>query len=196
MNEPSRDRAVETLLSSDAREAAVARLSTAFAHDVLSIEEFERRTTAAYQARNANELERLLADLPVTRARAGAPLVPLQPIAPRVAAVFANVERGGVLAVPPHLDIRALFGNVELDLSEARFGAGVTEISIRALFGNVEIRLPPGAHVENHGSATLGSFTSQRSGSTEASEVRIQVTGRAVLANVELTADGRPRTDT
>lgn len=188
MREPSRDGAVTPLLTSEAREGAIARLSTAFAHDVLSLEEFERRTTAAYRARTANELESLLADLPATGASGGNPMVAFQPIASRIAAAFSNVERGGVVVVPARLDIRALFGNVELDLSEARFGPGVTEISIRALFGNVEIRLPPAAHVENHGSATLGSFTSQRSGSTEASEVRIQVTGRAVLANVELTA--------
>ncbi len=191
MREPSREGAVAPLLTSEAREGAIARLSTAFAHDVLSLEEFERRTTAAYRAKSSNELEHLLADLPVPRASGGDPVVAFQPIAPRIAAVFANVERGGVVIVPARLEIRALFGNVELDLSEARFEPGVTEISIRSMFGNVEIRLPRGAQVENHGSAMLGSFTSHRSGSMEPSAVRILVTGRAVLANVELTA-GRP----
>ncbi len=189
MVEPPRDRAVATLLLPEARDAAIAQLSTAFAHDVLSIDEFERRTAAAYRARSPGELDSLLADLPAPGSPRGAPALVSQPMAPRIAAAFANVERAGVLVVPAQLEIRAIFGNVELDLSEARFGLGVTEVSIRALFGNVEIRLPPGAQVENHGRATVGSFTSQHGSGSAGHNVRVLVTGRAVFANVELTTD-------
>jgi hypothetical protein len=176
--------------TTDAREAAIERLSHAFAHDVLSIEEFEDRTALVYRAASMDELASLVADLPSASVAADSGRqAGLAPMSPRIAAAFASVERGGVVAVPPRLDIRAVFGNVELDLSRAEFGPGVTEISVRALFGNVEIRLPEGAQVENHGAASLGSFVVNAAGDGSLSEVRVLVTGRAVFANIEFATD-------
>lgn len=176
--------------SLEAREAAVARLSAAFAHEVLSLDEFERRTTDAYRAASGTELAALVADLPATVGTNG-PSGALPEMPARVAAAFSNVERGGAAVVPPRLEIRAVFGNVELDLGTARFGDGVTEISIQAVFGNVRILLPPGVRVQNHGAATLGSFVSRCTSGGAASNAQVLVTGRALFANVELTDDPR-----
>ena len=172
--------------TSDAREAAIARLADAFAHDVLSMDEFERRTEMAYRAGSASELATLVADLPAATGTGGGQAVGLVALSSLVSAAFSNVARGGAMAVPPRLDIRAVFGNVELDLSEAVFGAGVTEISIRAIFGNVEIRLPSGARVESHGAATLGSYVVYPATGMSRREVQVLATGRAIFANVEL----------
>ena len=177
----------ESRLSASDREAAVSRLSAAFAHDVLPLDEFERRVADAYRATSPAELASLLGDLPAI-VEAGA--VSLASVPERVRALFGNVERGGAVVVPPRLEIRVLFGNVELDLSDARFGPGITEISIRAICGNVELRLPAHAVVENHGGGTLASFTCRAPvpagrGSAQG-ELRVRVTGRAVLANVEI----------
>lgn len=171
----------------DAREAAIARLADAFAHDVLSMDEFEHRTELAYRARSAHELATLVTDLPAATPQGG-PLAGPVAMPALLSAAFSNVVRGGAMVVPPRLDIRAVFGNVELDLGSAVFGAGVTEISIRAVFGNVEIRLPPGAQVESHGAATVGSFTVLPGAGGVRSEVRVLATGRAIFANVELGA--------
>ena len=199
MTDPVPPGAVERQPTAADRDAAVARLSSAFAHDVIPLEEFEYRTTAALRATSIAELAELLADLPAPAAagaggagRGGALAVPSL----RIAAVFGNVERGGPMDVPARLEIRALVGNVELDLSTARFGAGVTEIAISAVLGNVELRLPAGATVENQGRGVLASFTCRApaprgAAAGAASTVRILVTGRAVLGNVEIeTAPG------
>jgi hypothetical protein len=176
--------------SAQAREAAVARLSHAFAHDVLSMDEFERRTAAVYGAANGRELERLVADLPVaTRGQLPARGSDLPPMPARVAAAFSNVERSGAVAVPPRLDIRAVFGNVELDLRAASFHADVTEIVVHAIFGNVEITLPPGTRVENQGSAMVGSFSTRNDPGADPNGITVRVTGRAIAANVELTGE-------
>ena len=185
----------ESPLSASDREAVVSRLSAAFANDVLPLDEFERRVAEAYRAASRAELASLLGDLPAA-ADSGAG-VALASVPERVAALFGNVERGGAVVVPSRLEIRALFGNVELDLSEARVGPGTTEISIRAVCGNVELRLPAHALVENHGSGTLASFTCRAPlpahAASSAGEPRVRVTGRAVLANVEIgTAETAP----
>jgi hypothetical protein len=185
------------------REAAVERLSDAFAQDVLALEEFERRVATAYRAASTQDLVRLLADLPAptvseeTIPGGVAIAAPLVSMPPRIAAIFANVERNGPLEVPSRLDIRSYFGNVELDLSAAQFAPGVTEISIRAFCGNVELSVPTGAVVENYGSGILASFTSRapapgESAGAPPSIVRLRITGWAALGNVEI--DARPST--
>jgi hypothetical protein len=60
----------------------------------------------------------------------------------RIAAVLGNVEQSNSGVIPSRLELRAVAGNLELDLTGARFAPGVTEISIRAFMGNVEIQLP------------------------------------------------------
>ena len=193
MTDPVPPGAVSRQLTTAEREGAVARLSSAFANDAITMEEFERRTTLALRAASAAELAALVADLPAAADAAGLAsagnAVTRTSDVQRMRAVFGNLERGGTMDVPARLEIRAIFGNVELDLSAARFGEGVTEIAVRAVCGNVEMRLPEGAIVENRGSGILASFTSRARKGDAASagaHVRILVTGRAVLGNVEI----------
>ena len=52
----------------DARDRVIARLSDHFAHDVLAVDEFERRVTVAHTAESVDEIEALVADLPASEA--------------------------------------------------------------------------------------------------------------------------------
>ena len=196
MAEPVPPSAVSARLSAAERDAAVARLSAAFADDVIQMEEFERRTTLALRAGSAAELAALLADLPAPPAGARPAVAPASAgkavarasTAHRIRAVFGNVERRGTQEIPARLEVRSVFGNVELDLAGANFTAEVTEIAMHAVFGNIELRLPAGAIVENHGESTLGSFKCRApSVATTRDALRIVVTGRAVFGNVEIT---------
>ena len=197
MTEPVPPSGVTTRLTTAERDAAVARLSSAFAHDVIQLEEFERRTTLALRASSAAELAWLVGDLPApasdqaaARAVATVSSAPIAAMSYRVEAVLSNVERRGPMEVPGRLEIRAICGTVELDLSAARFTAEVTEIAIRAICGNVELWLPTGAVVENRGSSILGGFHHRASSPLGAAAVpdpvRVVVTGRALLGNVEV----------
>ena len=49
-------------------------------------------------------------------------------------------------------------GNVELDLTTARIGAGTSEIEIRCIMANVEITVPSDIRVISDGEGMLGSF--------------------------------------
>lgn len=180
-------------LTTDMREAVVARLSAAFAHDALTIEEFERRVGQVYRVTTAASLAELVADLPrdeaSARISAGRALAPPQPMAAHIGAFFSNVERASRLAVPPRLMIRTICGNIELDLRNAEFGQGVTEISVEAVLGNVEVKLPAHVAVENHGGSVMGSFAVVLAPGAHWSFARanaaVRITGRSVMSNVE-----------
>src|SRR5688500_7826337 len=108
------------------RDQIIDRLSTGFAEGAIDTEEFERRVTTVHRSESAAELEALLADLP-RPAQALVPshpprfLVPAGTASPRARtmSVFGSTTRTGSWAVPRHMDVRAVFGNVELDFCDA-----------------------------------------------------------------------------
>jgi hypothetical protein len=192
-------------LSPEEREAAVSRLSAAFADDVLEVSEFERRLTKVYEAQTAHALVALTHDLPVPAAdsgpkgspRSGSKAVsraesraldmdrlPVQ----KIRSVLSRVERDIRGPMPAVLDVRSAFGHVELDLRDAAFPPGVTEIRVRAVCGNVEIDLPEHVEIENDGRAVVGSFAvrHRRGARGERPAPIVRITGRVVLSNVEI----------
>ena len=169
----------------EARERVVALLSHHFAAGALTMEEFERRVSSVYGATGSATLDALVADLPsITSASATVPAEG------KLSAILSNTVRHGTMVVPRHLRLVAALANVELDLRDATFAPGVSEIEVSATMGNVEITMPPGVRVECTGSAFLGSFESRlrtpSSGTAATSETIVRVLGRAILSSVEI----------
>jgi hypothetical protein len=175
-------------LAPSAREQVVAHLTESFAHDLLTLDEFEYRVAAAYSATTAADLAALTADLARTPAPAFPDAASQATAAPkRLSVVFGNMERGGVVDVPATFELRAFAGNMELDLRDAHFAPGVTEITIRSFMGNVELMLPPDVQVENYGGSVLGSFeyhgSSRGALMGRASRV-VRLKGRVIMSSV------------
>jgi hypothetical protein len=174
-------------VSPAAREHVIAVLTERYAQDHLSLDEFERRAAAAYAAATPAALRALTADLgdeAVPTTRSSLP-------AGNVGVVMGSIVRD-MHAVPRHLDVRTVLGNIELDLTRASFAPGVTEIALHAFMGNIEIQLPSHVGVEDHVSAVLGSFEYRRhpraaswaDSSRVASVVRF--TGRVTMSSAEV----------
>ena len=192
MTQPPRDPpglSVTSSVSPAERERVIAELTERFAHDHLTIDEFERRAAAAYAATTPAALTLLTADFhhpiaPVVT-RSSAP--PMQ-----IGAVLGSVVKQGLMEMPDRLEVRSIAGNVELDLTRSHFPPGITEISVRAFMGNIEIQLPANVGLEDHVSTVLGSFEYRRqpraaswaAGSGVSSVVRF--TGRVVMSSVEV----------
>ena len=176
------------------RESVVQALSEHFARDRLSLTEFEQRLERAYSLTSADQLRSLVADLPLGQGtpltpEAVPPLVPLSDVPPRgaVFAVMGGAERGGSWIVPRQLKVVAVLGGVELDLREARFGAGVTDIEIFALMGGVSIVVPPGVRVESMGAAFMGGFELKAGDASALSPAHpvLRLSGLVVMGGVE-----------
>lgn len=169
------------------REQIVAQLTQHFASGTLSIEEFEQRVGSVYAAQDGMVLRQLVADLPVV-----ASATEIVPAEGKLSAVLSHTARHGSMAVPRHLYVRAFMGNVELDLRDATFAPGVSEIEVAATMSNVEITVPSGVRVECTGNALLGSFESRlrdtAASGTSASATIIRVSGQALLSSVEIKA--------
>lgn len=184
---PDASRNPPALPAPAAREAAIQRLSTAFAQDYLSAEEFERRVTEVYRAVTESAVAAVIADLPA--ATESRPVGPVEAMAARLSSILSSVERGGSLVVPAKLELRSTMGNIVLDLRQSHFQEGVTEIHVRAIMGNIELYLPEGVQVECRGRTFVGHFAHRAMGNPSDPGRRpdrvVLLTGWSILGSVE-----------
>lgn len=176
------------------RDRTVARLSDAFARNVLTMREMELRMEAVYRATDSAELARLTEDLPgdgvqVQNAMSGL----VRGTRQGVNATFSSVDGLRLTQMPTLFDIRAFFGSVELDFRETEFQPGVTEISIHATLGNIEIKLPAHVEVEQTGDLTFCSFSLKDKGFKSVAPMYpgqarsiVRFTGHSFMSNIEI----------
>lgn len=177
------------------RERVVQTLSAHFAHDQLTMAEFEHRLERAYELTAVDQLRSLVADLPALAMRAatgvspGPALVPSSEVPPRGAifTVMGGHERTGSWIVPRQLKVVVVMGGAEIDLRDARFGAGVTEIEVFVLMGGINIIVPPGVRVESLGAAFMGGFELKAGDATALSPTHpvLRLSGLAIMGGVE-----------
>ncbi|MBI3789859.1 MAG: DUF1707 and DUF2154 domain-containing protein [Gemmatimonadetes bacterium] len=162
----SPNRPLPAVAVTDAQREAVAQaLSAHFANDRLTIDTLDARMAMVYEATTVAQLEQALAGLdlaPRPDTDPGHPvlLADEQIVPPRsvMMAVMGGFEQKGSYVLPRQLKIIAFMGGGALDLREARFARGVTEVEIYAGMGGAEIIVPPGVRVELLGSAFMGGF--------------------------------------
>ncbi|GAA3157447.1 DUF1707 domain-containing protein [Planomonospora alba] len=176
------------LRASDAdRDRVAAVLGEALATGRLTSLEHADRLDAAYDAVTVGDLVPLTRDLPDVTAAAAVPATERQ----EVAAVFSKVVRGGRWVAARHTTLRAAFGALIVDLSEAVLPGREITLAVDSRCAKLIVRVPPDAHVIDE----IGSLFAKRhvSGGTggEGGPV-IRVTGKATFGKVIVSRD---RTD-
>ncbi|MGW7077304.1 DUF1707 SHOCT-like domain-containing protein [Streptomyces sp. NPDC054866] len=186
------------LRASDAdRDRTADILRDALAEGRLTAEEHGERIDGVYRAKTMGELEPLVRDLPAARGAAypavrpePAPSRPSDGVVPPVAdenlvAVFSSSVRKGRWRVARRTHAYAIFGSVEIDLSEAIFEQRQVVIKAISVFGNVEIRVPENVSLRGNGTGVLGNFEVDTLDSAERDAPVVFVDGFAVLGNIE-----------
>ena len=109
---------------------------------------------------------------------------------PHISELLSGHETKLTGVVPSGLRLRVQLGYIELDLTDATFEPGVTDIEIQAFMGYVQVRFPPGVRVESRGHALFGFFSfknerGRRSQETADEETVVRVTGRVTFGFAE-----------
>lgn len=182
----------------DKRQQAIARLSECYADDLLDVDELDRRLDLAHAARTVAELDALIADLavpatstalvPASATMALAVDDPARPAAKRLRVIMSSVERRGRWTVPKQLELRAFWGNVELDFRDASLGPGVTTIDVRVTMANLELILPPGLAVDVDVSSFAGNVEERHRvpPDDDPQQPILRITGAVRLGNLEI----------
>ncbi|MFE0132697.1 DUF1707 domain-containing protein [Streptomyces sp. NPDC059037] len=200
--QPSPEPRPAALRASDAdRDRTADILREALAEGRLTAEEHGERIDGVYRAKTVEELAPLVGDLPAaggagyaTAAPEPAPSRPSDGMVPPVAdenlvAVFSSSVRKGRWRVGRRTHAYAIFGSVEIDLSEAIFEQRQVVIKAVSVFGSVEIRVPENISLRGSGTGVLGSFEVETLDSAERDAPVVFVDGFAVLGSIE----ARPR---
>ncbi|MEU2602033.1 DUF1707 SHOCT-like domain-containing protein [Streptomyces hirsutus] len=190
----SAPRAAELRVSDADRDRVADLLREALAEGRLSPEEHAERVEGVLAAKTAGELEVFVRDLPgahqqrsahvsaPSRPTAGA--IPMDPD-DNVVAVFSAATRKGRWRAGRRIHVYAVFGNVEIDLSEAVFEHQQVVIKAFSVFGNVEVRVPENVSLRGMGGGVLGNFEVASLDSEDPEAPVVYVDGWAVLGNIE-----------
>jgi len=133
-----------------AREAAVEALQRAAGDGRLPLNEFSERVGTALTAETQDQLETATAGLEV------APPVGSMRSVSSIVTFFGHRRQIDRWRLPGTLRVRALFGDVYIDLRQVIVNDEVAEISAFTVFGNLCVDLPEGVEVELTGFDVLG----------------------------------------
>ncbi|GGP89112.1 DUF1707 SHOCT-like domain-containing protein [Streptomyces roseolilacinus] len=159
----------------------------------LDAEEHGERIDAVYRAKTLAELEPLVGDLPAaaqaaSRAQAahGAyDAAGADGAVERLVAVFSSNTRRGRWRIGARTTVFSLFGNVEIDLTEATFTQRLTTLDVTAVFGNIEVRVPENVSLRGNGTGVLGNFEVRALEADDPEAPVVVVNGYSVLGSVE-----------
>ncbi|MEU2880153.1 DUF1707 domain-containing protein [Streptomyces sp. NPDC007070] len=185
------------LRASDAdRDRIADLLRDALAEGRLTADEHAERVEGVLSAKTVGELEVFIQDLPAAHQDRTGPAYaaashrpPAGEIPPRadenVVAVFSAAVRKGRWRAGRRLHAYAVFGSVEIDLSEAMFEYQQVVIKAVSVFGDVQIRVPENVSLRGTGGGVLGNFEVTALDSADPQAPVVYVDGWAVLGNVE-----------
>lgn len=181
------------LRASDAdRDRTADILRDAVAEGRLTAEEHAERIDLVYRAKTVGELEPLVQDLPVPggTARQPGPSYGYGPEgaagpAENLVAVFSSSTRRGRWRVGGRTNAFALFGSIEIDLTEALFGQRLTVVNATSIFGSVEIKVPENISLRGSGTGVFGNFEVDTLESADPEAPVVVVNGYSVFGHVE-----------
>lgn len=166
-------------------------LREALALGRLDAEEHSERIDAVYRAKTMGELEPLVKDLPATpttarpaSAHTYGPDDETEP-AETAVAIFSSSTRRGRWRVGRRTNAFALFGTIEIDLTEAIFAQRTTVINATAIFGSVEVRVPENISLRGGGTGIFGNFEVSTLEGTDADAPIVVVNGYSVFGSIE-----------
>ena len=119
------------------------------------------------------------------------PLVVPDPLIPErkgTLAFVSNVERHGDWILPRHYRALSVMGNLALDLTRARLGAGISQIEIVCIMGAVTILVPPDIRLDCDAIPVIGNLEVRRNAETTTSPDAplVQISGTAFMGSIEV----------
>jgi hypothetical protein len=170
------------------RERAIRILTDAYAYDVISDVEFERRLEMLGKAVAASSMNAVVADLPTegSLARQAPNFGLMAPSESRISGLMSETRRSGPWRVPERLLVRAIMCDMKLDLRYAAMPAHCS-IDLTAIMAAVVIVVSPGTLVDFNIDPIMGGAGSSADDDfRDPASAHIKVRGKAIMADVRV----------
>jgi len=165
-------------------------LREALAEGRLEPEEHAERIDAVYRAKTLGELEPLVRDVPAGTSPAAAGLASGAASGPgagpeNLIAVFGGAARKGRWRPRSRTHAFAVFGGVDIDLTEAVFEQREIVIQAWAVFGGVEIKVPENVSLHGSGSGVFGGVDIAEHEAPDPDAPVIRISGFALFGGID-----------
>lgn len=160
-------------------------LHEAMADGRLTMEEHTDRVEGVYKAVTLGDLTAFTRDLLPEEQQ------PFRVDSRNLHALFGSTKRDGRWVVPAKLPVAALFGTVELDLTEAILQRKHITLDVSALCGRLRLIVPEGVEVRITGRTVLSSRTLKTRPAGNGPVV--EVTGTLLLGSVKVVTPKKRR---
>ncbi|HEU5483603.1 MAG TPA: DUF1707 domain-containing protein, partial [Microlunatus sp.] len=191
------------------RDKVATVLSTAYAEGRITCEEHDERLDAVMRAKTFDDLVPITNDL-VPLGATGTPMPSTPPAqlepsqtftvdtsrdsgADQLIAIFGGATRKGRWRMPKQVNAVALFGGVDLDLTEATFEGTEIEISGFWCFGGMEIKAPAGIEVRDRTAGIFGGTEIKGLGDPIPGAPVITIKGATLFGGVSVTGPVRDK---
>jgi hypothetical protein len=196
MTDPKAPLPAPSMLASQ-RDRTVNALVDHFAHDHITVEDFERRLDVANRALTLPELDALVSDLPALQQQdAVSPAAkPAMPAPARhiresqiIGAIMGGAERRGHWQPAKRTIVAAAMGGAVLDFRDVQLPPGETEVTVICMMGGAEIIVPPGMSIDSGGIAIMGGFAhmSPIPMTFDPDAPRLRINGFVLMGGVEV----------
>lgn len=172
--------------SDDERRATTDLLGRAAGEGRLTLEEHSERVDAALVATHRDQLDKLTCDLPASAPSEVLATMAPPPVPVRMLSVFGDIRRSGAWSVPATGAWRTVFGDLDLDLRQARLTSAMTELDLSTLFGDVEVLVPSGVLVEVRCRTVFGDVRQQSAEVAAPGAPRLILTGNCLFGDVRV----------
>ena len=163
------------------RQAVIDVLKDRFARGEIELAEYERRVTAAAEARRASDLAALVSDL----GRSAVPPSVPEEKQQLVTVMSSRNQRGDWLRADA-VEVFSLMGSVSLDFTEVRPGDRPVVVELRTMMSEVSLKVSPGMPVQMDVNTIMADASVHRSVSTEpVTGNGVIVRGVAVMSSVD-----------
>jgi Domain of unknown function (DUF1707)/Cell wall-active antibiotics response 4TMS YvqF len=193
------------------RDATVELLAQAASDGQLTLEEYSERVDVALAAKMQDELATVVSDLQqahgqvVLASQTAAVSVPaprvvpavppatdLTPAPEKIRAIMSSDQRQGRWTVPSHMQLRAVMGEITLELQEAVLTSHLTRIEASVTMGEIKVIVPEGVEVRLTGSAIMGEKKSNMTHAPVPGAPVIEIHARVLMGSLEVRPPRRP----
>ena len=172
------------------RERVTEILGDAFTHDLLGLEDYEKRLDLAGQAVGTRQLQELLADLPESVTGPATYAQGLTQTEQRVTAALSQRTLHGNWLRSRWVSARSVMAQTVLDFREVSMPREPVQLELMAVMTEVVIRVPPGLAVEFDVNTIMAEASVGRgvSGVATPGQPCLRISGTAIMSEVRVVA--------
>ncbi len=181
------------------RKETLALLEANFAHDVISVDEYEQRVDIALNTSIEADLVRISGDLqPLSEAQEQKPSREERPLHHSrkddlIVGILSRIDRRQNWNPAKYNKIVTLLGRVKLDFTQVKLPSGTTVIEFFCVMGHLDIIVPEGVRVDMAGLPVMGSIDNRTNDPDTVGGPVIKVRGLTLMGNIEARPPRRRR---